>query len=65
MRIDIRLCLLCLLAMVVLANVPTRMVYFVEHEDEQEEDYIEIIVSVEAESRSLVSAISSAAKTVN
>jgi hypothetical protein len=51
--------------MVVLANVPTRMVYFVEHEDEQEEDYIEIVVSVEAESRSLVSAISSAAKTVN
>lgn len=65
MRIDIRLAVLCLLAMLVLANVPTKMVYFVEHEDEQEEDYIEIVVSVEAESSSLVSAISSAAKTVN
>jgi hypothetical protein len=40
----------------------TRLVYFVEHEDEQAEDFIEITLEIESQSNSLVSAIEDAGK---
>jgi cytochrome c-type biogenesis protein CcmH/NrfF len=41
---------------------PTKLTFFIEHEEEQEEDYIEVSLKIKCQSRSLVDAISSAAK---
>ena len=46
-----KLNILILLAAVLLANAlaaddPTRLIYFVEHEDEQDEDYISVSLKI-------------------
>lgn len=54
---------LCLLLVAVWAEPePTHLTYFVEYEEEQEEDFIEVTLEIEAQSRSLVDAIASAGK---
>ena len=43
MRTNIQIAVLALLVVLLLAqSKPTRLIYFIEHEDEQEEDYIEV-----------------------
>lgn len=58
-------CVFILLGTVFAADEETHLTYFIDYEEEQEEDYIEVSLEIEAQSRSLVQAISSAGKVAN
>jgi hypothetical protein len=62
MKLNIQILIIATLLFSIFAQEPTTLIYFVEYEDEQAEDYIEISLKIEAESRSLVEAISTAGK---
>jgi hypothetical protein len=62
-RIYRALGLLLLLATVLAQKEPVRLIYFVEHEVEQENDFIEITLTISAQSRTLTDALANAKKT--
>jgi hypothetical protein len=57
------LAFLLLLAAVLGQKDPVTLTYFVEHEVEQENDFIEITLAIRAESRALTDALANAKKT--
>ncbi len=62
-RIYRALALLLLLVAVLTQKDPVTLTYFVEHEVEQENDFIEITLTISAQSRTLTDALANAKKT--
>lgn len=59
------LCVLMLLFTLFAQEEATHLTYFVEYEVEQEDDYIEVVLKIESQSRSLVEALANAKKTAS
>lgn len=62
-RIYAALCLLIILTISLAQKDPVKLIYYVEHEVEQKNDFIEITLEIKAESRTLTDALASAEKT--
>jgi hypothetical protein len=62
-RICLYLCLLLLLVGASCADEPTRLTYITDYEVEQEDDFIEVTLEIESESRSLVEALANGKRT--
>lgn len=59
------LCVLMFLSTFLAEEGATHLTYFVEYEVEQEDDYIEVALKIESQSRSLVEALANAKKTAS
>lgn len=59
------LCFLLLLIATIAQKDPVKVTYYVEHEVEQENDFIEITLEIKAKSRTLLDALTSAKKTAD